>query len=136
MLTRKIDPAVRNKLMEELPQFYGTEYYYQVPLCKGMVYTDGVKFLAETAGAYWLIDAIASWQRECCQNRRLQEMQFWRLEVRDDSSAVLFCCEDSPITLENAKVFQQIEYKDFPLDSIDLYVCLGEQMTIMLPGEY
>ena len=66
----------------------------------------------------------------------MREIQFWRLEVRENASAVLFCCEDSPITRENAKVFQEIEYTDFPLDSIDLYACLGEQMTLMLPSEY
>ena len=43
---------------------------------------------------------------------------------------------DNPLTLEYAKIFQEIEYTDFPLDTIDLYACLGEQMTLMLPSEY
>ena len=43
----------------DLSQFIGTENYYRHWTGHG-VYTDGVKYLAEKAGAYWLIDAILS----------------------------------------------------------------------------
>ncbi len=43
----------------ELAQFTGTEQYYKH--LGGLVYTDGVKYLAEKAGSYWLLDIIASY---------------------------------------------------------------------------
>ncbi|MDO8954440.1 MAG: hypothetical protein Q7V63_06300 [Gammaproteobacteria bacterium] len=44
--------------VDELNQFTGTEAWYKHWL-SGMVYTDGIKYMAEEAGAYWLIDEIA-----------------------------------------------------------------------------
>jgi hypothetical protein len=46
-----------------LEQFTGTTQYYQA----GMSFmntnmTDGAHYVAEQAGAYWLMDAIASYQ--------------------------------------------------------------------------
>ncbi len=43
-------------LEDELEQFYGTEKWYRH--FTGLVYTDGIKYLAENAGAYWLIDLV------------------------------------------------------------------------------
>jgi hypothetical protein len=38
-----------------LSQFYGTENYYKHPFSK-VVYTDGVQYFAQEAGAYWFLD--------------------------------------------------------------------------------
>lgn len=38
-----------------LSQFTGTEHWYRHPFSK-VTYTDGVKYFAETAGAYWFLD--------------------------------------------------------------------------------
>jgi hypothetical protein len=40
-----------------LSQFTGTENWYKHALTKN-VYTDGVKYFAEHAGAYWFIDKV------------------------------------------------------------------------------
>lgn len=40
-----------------LSQFTGTEQWYRHPFSK-VTYTDGVKYFAETAGAYWFIDQV------------------------------------------------------------------------------
>lgn len=45
----------------DLSPFTGTEHWYKHWL-GGLLYTDGVKYVADQAGAYWLIDAIASYQ--------------------------------------------------------------------------
>ena len=47
--------------LENLDQFSSTENYYSNKNYP-FLYTDGVKYLAKN-GAYWLLDAIASWQR-------------------------------------------------------------------------
>ena len=48
------------KFKAELGQFTGTEHYYCNPLYQAMNYTDGVKYLAATVGAYWLLDIIGT----------------------------------------------------------------------------
>jgi len=52
--------AEKNSLTEaDLAQFTGSEQLYRHSLVKRFCYTDGVKYIAERAGAYWLIDEIA-----------------------------------------------------------------------------
>ena len=108
----------------ELNQFTGSENWYKHWL--GILYTDGVKFLAEKAGAYWLIDAIASYQKSL----KHVSFQMWTLRVKEDHSAVLQMQEDSntPPLVE-----QYIEYSDFPLESIRLFFIDG---VLLLPSEY
>jgi hypothetical protein len=36
-----------------LQQFIGTENVYQHGLVRSILYTDGAKYVAESAGAYW-----------------------------------------------------------------------------------
>ena len=42
-----------------LGQFIGTDHYYRIS--PSTVITDGCKYLADESGAYWLMDAIASY---------------------------------------------------------------------------
>ena len=104
----------------DLTQFTGTENYYKHWL--GIVYTDGVKYLAEKAQAYWLIDAIASY-------RRSEPFQIWSLDVKG-RQAVLTMVED---TGRPELVRQEIGYTDFPIDSIKLYLI---DKVLLLPSEY
>ncbi len=48
----------------DLAQFTGSQTWYRHPLMRKISYTDGVKFMADKAGAHWLIDMIVSWQLE------------------------------------------------------------------------
>ena len=48
-----------NVLEQELRNFIGSEHYYRIS--PSAVLTDGTKYLADTVGAYWLMDAIASY---------------------------------------------------------------------------
>src|SRR3990167_5297686 len=68
------------ELESELLSFSGTENWYRHPF--GIVYTDGVQFLAEQAQAYWLIDAIASHQHTAKVRR--EPFQVWTLQVGVD----------------------------------------------------
>jgi hypothetical protein len=134
-------------LQQALASFSGTEHYYQHPFGH-FVYTDGVRYLAETAGAYWLLDAIASWQIDSAV--RAAPVQFWRLHVNPDRTAVLEAAEErdengQPLHAATAAdrnahrwtagplVRQEIEYTDFPLPSIDLWLIDG---VLLLPSEY
>lgn len=120
-----------SELENNLRQFSGSEEFYRHPF--GIIYTEGVKYLADEAKAHWLLDAIASWQPEIRNlgNRDVLDFQVWVLK-RTGTAAVLTMHADLP---GPALVSQDIEYTDFPLDEIKLYLERGEHMTLMLPGE-
>jgi hypothetical protein len=44
---------------EDLPQFTGSENWYRHPINRKVTFTDGAKYVADMAGAYWLLDEIA-----------------------------------------------------------------------------
>lgn len=112
----------------DLSQFTGTEQYYRHYL--GLNYTDGIRYLAEEAGAFWLIDAIASYQTKgFLKDPDLLHFQLWELQVKDNT-ATLTCKKDSN---KESVVSQFIEFTDFPLESIKLYVV---DKVLMLPSEY
>jgi hypothetical protein len=130
-----------SELHGNLDMFYGTENYYRHSLVRGFVYTDGVQYLAQHAGAYWLLDKIATLQlhNSIKNNRDLQNMQFWKLEPKGNG-AVLKCVADSghePVYRE------EIEYTDFPFlnnETFTLYVAPSyidkPVMVCLLPSEY
>ena len=118
----------------DLMQFTGSCTFFR-HWTRRLLYTEGVQFLAEQAGAYWLIDAIASYQGEGVFTRDpLLRFQVWTLTVAEDHTARLECVADEG---EPPAVTQIIGYTDFPLSEIRLYVCLGEHGPVaMLPNEY
>lgn len=111
----------------DLAQFSGTTRYYQHWL-RRFVYTDGVHYVAETGGAYWLIDAIASYQPKLFTDPMLQQFQHWKLKV-NNQKAQLVCERDT----DDVVLTQDIEFTDFPLDEIRFYLVAG---VLMLPSEY
>ena len=114
-----------NDLETELQMFTGSENLYRH--WTGLLhYTDGIKFLAEKANAYWLIDLIASWQIKV----KDIPFQVWDLKKVNNTSAVITMREDKD---EPAVVVQKLPYTDFPLKYIKLYVVNG---VLMLPSEY
>lgn len=124
----------------ELRQFSGGDAFYRHSLHRRVIYSAGVQHLAERAGAYWLIDAIASYlgtdvlDQAIEHDDRLRWLQFWRLAVAEDRSASLSCRADSDMP---AVVEQSIEFTDFPLDTIDVWVGYdGEHWTLYLPSEH
>ena len=90
-----------------------------------VLYTEGVQYLAEQAGAYWLIDKVATLQLE--QKIKAEEFQVWKLRVADERATL--ACEDG----NGNEVYREaIDFTDFPLAEIDLWF---ENNVIMLPSE-
>lgn len=106
----------------DLMQFSGTEQHYQHSM-SNLLFTDGVHYVAENGGAYWLIDAVASYHRT-------EPFQVWELVKHPDNSATLTMVED---TGQPVKVRQEIPFTDFPMDGIKLYLING---VLLLPSEY
>jgi len=111
-----------------LAQFTGSERFYRHPLVRGLIYTEGVKYVADRAGAYWLIDEIAFAQRAQA-NLRHEEFQRWELSVSAGGSAVLICDDGDGHRL----YVRVIDWTDFPAPGISFYFCND---TLLLPGEY
>jgi hypothetical protein len=111
----------------DLNQFTGTENWYRHGINRNVLFTDGAKYLADRAGAYWLLDEIAIIQPH---DKRIaaEEFQAWKLVVRPDHTALL-TCDDG-----NGRVVfrKEIAFTDFPLDDITLWF---ENNVIYLPSE-
>lgn len=111
----------------DLRQFTGSECFYRHPLFRGFVYTEGVQYVAEHGGAYWLIEKILSLQTVAAV--KAEAFQFWTLSVTEDRSAVLVCTDGN-----RRKVYREaLSYTDFPLKAIQLYLT---DRTLLLPSEY
>jgi hypothetical protein len=117
---------------DELDGFTGTEEYHRWSILFPYVMTDGAKYLADNAGAYWLMDAIASWQTDTKVKR--EPFQVWELlhfkETEVEREHWELTCDDGN---DHMRTKQVIEYSDFPMESIKLYFIEG---VILLPSEY
>jgi hypothetical protein len=118
-----------SNLAIKLQQFTGSETLYKHWL--GLHFTEGVKYLADQAECYWLLDAIASHQPDLKPDPDLKHFQVWLLQV-DCHRGLLTCWSDSP-GQGNPSVYQGIEFTDFPLPEIKLYLSEG---VLLLPSEY
>ena len=123
----------------DLSQFTGDLERFYRPFNRKVIYTPGVKYLAEKAEAYWLMDDIASYygskQMIEAMNRdpRLRSLQFWRLDVAGNS-AVLIAFADVG---EEPFIRQEIQYTDFPLDYVEIWAGFdGQVWTLYLPSEH
>ncbi len=119
----------KEQILHGLEYFTGSQILYKHWF--GLFrYTQGVKYVASEAGAYWLIDAICSHQKQTLLNEypNLKEFQIWRLEV-EHNSAVLICEQDT----NQPVLSQKIPYTDFPLEEVKFFLI---DKIILLPGEY
>lgn len=125
---REKKPRMEQRRLElNLGQFIGTENYYRHGLLKNFRYTDGIKYLADETGSYWLVDVVASYQLK----HRNKPFQLWKIKVnKDDNSAVVTAKEDIGL---RPFVRQKIRYTDFPLEEFEFYVADG---VILLKSEY
>lgn len=105
------------RLTEELCYFTGTEKWHRHSLSR-CLYTDGIKYLAEKADAYWLIDAVLSYQKKL----KNINFQLWNLKKEKGNSFILTCREDknSPVLIS-----QKIKFSDFILEKFEFYCITG-----------
>jgi hypothetical protein len=129
------------RLLNELSQFTGDLQRYRHRINRRVLYTPGVRHLAERAGAYWLIDAIASWigshsfNEALRRDDRLALLHFWKLSVDlEANSGVLVA---SPDPGEPPFITQRIPFTDFPLESVEIWAGFdGQHWTLYLPSEH
>ena len=113
---------------EDLHQFTGSEFWYRHGLVRNILFTDGVKHVADYGGAYWLLDEIALSQRSV-NAVMATPFQAWKLAVKPDRTATL-SCEDGD---DNVVFTKAIAFTDFPLPEIALWLANN---TSYLPSEH
>lgn len=111
----------------DLAQFTGTETWYRHALMRSILFTEGAKYVADKAGAYWLLDEIAIAQVESSVSA--EPFQVWKLQVRTNQTATL-TCEDGNY---NVILTKEVSFTDFPLDEITFFFT---DKVILLPSEY
>jgi hypothetical protein len=117
---KDFDPAA-------LAQFTGTERYYRI--APKFLITDGLKYLAENAACYWLLDAAAS---HLMQLGTADWFVLVKLVV--NNSAAVLTLEDGNGVV---RARQAIPYTDFPAPQQVMYACWdGQHWVLMLTGEY
>lgn len=115
----------------ELKQFHGTSEYHKhlFPGKSPIILTDGCKYVRDACKAYWLFDAILSYQ--CDKILQGVNFQVWELkQFRKNLSWQLTCRED---TGKRSLITQSIEFSDFPLEYIKIWVI---DKVALLPSEY
>ena len=111
-----------------LDQFTGSQNFYRHGLVREVLYTEGVEYVVDNAGAYWLLDEIALAQRHVIPVKR-EDFQVWDLTVNADQTAMLTCGDGN-----GHEVYaKRIEFTDFPEPGIRFYYA---DWVIHLPSEY
>ena len=113
------------QLEHELADFYGSEVMYRHGLNRNVVYTEGVQYLAERVGAYWLLDILVTEPAILGQARSFAAIT---LTVKDEK-AVLSVTDGN----DNQVYERRIDYTDFPAGEWKFFFTDG---VLMLPGEY
>lgn len=113
---------------QELVHFTGTSQWYRHSILKNILYTDGIRYVAQKAGAYWLIDEIAYLQSD--HRIKNEEFQVWTLCVDLEKSTAVLTCDDGNDIILHTK---HIGYTDFPLEEIKVYFT---DNVILLTSEY
>ena len=108
---------------------YGLAHFVSTTQCYkhlfGMYYTEGIKYLQDSADCHWLIDFIASKQPYI----RHLDRQFWDLDPKAEGGPVARCRDRRG----NEWVRQEIVCLEFPLDE-GIRLFLQENM-LFLPSE-
>lgn len=141
MKTTQPEPTTAAELEAALSGYIGTEHYFTSPTfgTLGLRYTDGIRAMAEIAGAYWLLDTIHS---AAIYNPQFKS-GFWsvRMESQDDKGRLLITFDfqddgtpiDSQGNLGKADFSQEFDYTDFPEGAFNFYILDG---VILLTSEY
>lgn len=118
---------MNDRTLSQLKQFTGSEEWYRHPLNQSVTYTKGAQYVADNAGAYWLLDEIALAQIDVAVLKK-QPFQVWKLDVK--GSGAVLSCEDG----NSANIFtKEIASTDFPEPGITLWFT---DNVILLPSEY
>lgn len=119
---------------DNLSQFVGSQKFTRwSPLFQNHVLTEGALYVAENAGAYWLMDLIASYQGE--RKFKEEDFQVWEIHVDLEKGKAVVICTDGN---DNEIQRQLIPSTDFPVEKFSLWAERNDfgGVTILLPSEH
>lgn len=122
-----------NKLSDlktELSKFTGTEDWFFNPLYRTMKYTDGIKYFAEKAGAYWFLDIIGTEYYPKTTGDKPAWDYFLAIKMDVEESKAKITVTDGNETTFATKV---IPYTDCPEGEWNFYLT---DNVLLLPSEY
>lgn len=117
-------------LKTELAQFTGTENLYFNPLYRNLRYTDGVKYFAERAGAYWALDIIGTEYHPKTTGDNPAWDYFLSIKMEVNGSKAKITVTDGNETTFTAK---EISYTDCPEGEWNFYLT---DNVLLLSSEY
>ncbi|MES2329694.1 MAG: hypothetical protein V4539_08835 [Bacteroidota bacterium] len=112
------------QLNKQLQEFTGTEQYYRH--LTGYLFTDGVHFLAQEYGTFWLIDEILIANQPPLD----EEFQVWKLQRVFNTDTFKLICEDGN---KNCVYTKEIPFSDFSADKVELWFANN---VLYLPSEH
>lgn len=115
------------RLAADLAHFTGTERWYS-HWTRSCVYTDGVKYFAEKAGAYWFLDILATEFTFVCKRHEFLGVT---LAVKDGTASIIVDDGDGKVLRR-----RKIDFTDCPEGDWKFYFIDGARPTILLPSEY
>ena len=120
--------VIRSRLAHATGTFH---YWRAFPENDKFLFTDGVKDMAETCEASWLITAIFSWQIDGKVKKEPFQVWILRFDDKEKGDNAFLICEDGN---KRELARQEISYTDFPLpEGIELFLDGG---VLLLPSEY
>lgn len=123
MQSEKISSA---QLRAELATYVGSENWYRHPIQKHLLYTDGVKYFCEKAGAYWFLDDFLALQVFPLQMRS----PFLVVELKVEDGKALVLVSDA----DGMKIWsRRVPFTDAPHGTWFFYLT---DNICLLPSEY
>ncbi|CAH8283421.1 hypothetical protein EV196_102381 [Mariniflexile fucanivorans] len=121
-----------NKIKADLQHFIGSETFYKIPLI-GTRFTDGIKYLADTAECFWLVTDASVIAKSLMSKSYFVTVDFKRLSEKERAEKQ--CEAIINYSDGNDNIFETHRYNvtDFPLDELRLFFV---DNTLMLPSEY
>jgi len=124
-----------SKKMPDLSGYTGTTAYHKLSFFSKLKFTDGMAYLLNQVGAYWLGDIVASVQHKA----KVQENSgflVWRIVVKDGKAVVdahWDSEEDGSYSQDKLVYSQKINYTDFPDGTFEFY---QQGDVVLLKGEH
>lgn len=113
------------------------------PFNRRFIYTEGVKAVADLAGAYWLLDIVATELAPICLRRWEEQedhMALLTIKVKADSTCEMVLHDGND---DEVHWRRTLEFTDFPEGDWVFYMAIDgvieqpkEEVVMLLPTEY
>lgn len=113
--------------MLDLAQFTGSQTFQRHGLVRRILLTEGAVALAESRGAWWLLDIIAT-EGAMLPQLKAEPWQSWKMAVADSRAEIVV--DDGNGQILHRK---SIDWTDYPEPEAELWLIDG---TVLLPSEY